>query len=110
MLCAADRPQVRSGAWARHCMSAGHAVPTGAPVLTWWPGGRGRRVSALEKAEALKIQVVKAAEAESEAKFLQGQVQQPHSPPPPPRLSPAPPRPARRIWQPNSPGTLNAQA
>mmetsp|Transcript_15413 Transcript_15413/g.46529 ORF Transcript_15413/g.46529 Transcript_15413/m.46529 type:complete len:291 (-) Transcript_15413:1990-2862(-) len=31
------------------------------------------RVATLEKSEALKIQVVKAAEAESEAKFLQGQ-------------------------------------
>ena len=33
-----------------------------------------RRVAAVEKAEAQKIQVVKAAEADAEAKFLQGQV------------------------------------
>ncbi len=32
------------------------------------------RVAAVEKAEAQKIQVVKAAEADAEAKFLQGQV------------------------------------
>ena len=31
------------------------------------------RVAALEKAEAEKVQVVKAAEADSEAKYLQGQ-------------------------------------
>ena len=31
------------------------------------------RVAAVEKAEAQKIQVVKAAEADAEAKFLQGQ-------------------------------------
>ena len=32
------------------------------------------RVAAVEKAEAAKINVVKAAEADAEAKFLQGQV------------------------------------
>ncbi len=37
------------------------------------------RVAAVEKAEAQKIQVVKAAEADAEAKFLQGQVRQPCS-------------------------------
>ncbi len=47
--------------------------------LMRWAGGR---VAALEKAEARKIQVVKAAEADSEAKFLQGQVA--HLPPLPP--------------------------
>lgn len=50
--------------------------------LMRWAGGR---VAALEKAEARKIQVVKAAEADSEAKYLQGQVA--HLPPPSPLLS-----------------------
>ena len=44
-----------------------------------------RRQAALEKAEAEKVQVVKAAEADSEAKYLQGQVRaaQPSAMPPP---------------------------
>lgn len=36
--------------------------------------GPGCRVAAVEKAEAEKIQVVKAAEGDAESKYLQGQV------------------------------------
>ncbi len=37
------------------------------------------RVASVEKAEAQKVQVVKAAEAEAEAKYLQGQVSSSHA-------------------------------
>jgi hypothetical protein len=51
--------------------------------------GLWRRVAAVEKAEAEKVQVVKAAEADAEAKYLAGQVTSPST-----RLATTPPQPS----------------